>query len=85
MGKQEKKWQRIYDLLNAETKPKFLCLAYTKKKKKLRKRAFCGKEGIEGWTKTKRRLLTPLATAIKKGQRRHANELKVHEKTEDSN
>ena len=24
------KRQRIYDLLNAETKPKFLCLLYTK-------------------------------------------------------
>ena len=32
MSEQEKK-QRIYDLLNAETKPKFLCLAYTKQRK----------------------------------------------------
>ena len=30
MSEQEKKQQRIYDLLNAETKPKFLCLPYTK-------------------------------------------------------
>ena len=26
MSEQEKKQRRIYDLLNAETKPKFLCL-----------------------------------------------------------
>ena len=26
MTEQEKKTQRIYDLLNAENKPKFLCL-----------------------------------------------------------
>ena len=31
--KKEKKRQRIYDLLHAETKPKFLCLAYTKQRK----------------------------------------------------
>ena len=30
MSKQEKKQQSIYDLLDAETKPKFLCLPYTK-------------------------------------------------------
>ena len=30
MSEQEKISQRIYDLLNAETKPKFLCLLYTK-------------------------------------------------------
>ena len=33
MSGQEKKGQRIYDLLNAETKPKFLCLLYTKQTK----------------------------------------------------
>ena len=32
MSEQEKKRQRIYDLLNAETKPNFLCLPYTKKR-----------------------------------------------------
>ena len=26
MSKQEKKWQIIHDMLNAETKPNFLCL-----------------------------------------------------------
>ena len=30
MSEQEKKRQRVYDLLNAETKPKFLCLSETK-------------------------------------------------------
>ena len=30
MNEQEKKRQIIYDLLNAETKPKFLCLPYKK-------------------------------------------------------
>ena len=33
MSEQEKKQQRIYDLLNAETKLKFLCLPHTKQKK----------------------------------------------------
>ena len=35
MSEQEKKQQRIYDLLNCKTKPKFLCL---QKKTFLRKR-----------------------------------------------
>ena len=30
MSEQENKRQRIYYLLNAKTKPKFLCLPYTK-------------------------------------------------------
>ena len=30
MSEQEKKRQRIYDLLNAENKPKFLCLPIIK-------------------------------------------------------
>ena len=33
MSVQEKKRQRIYDLLNAETKLKFLYLLYTKQRK----------------------------------------------------
>ena len=33
MSEQEKKWQRIYDLLNAESKPKFLSLPYTRQGK----------------------------------------------------
>ena len=32
MSEQEKKRQRIYDLLNAETQPKFLCLPYKKQR-----------------------------------------------------
>ena len=34
MNEQEKKQQRTYDLLSAETMPKCLCLSYTKQKKK---------------------------------------------------
>ena len=33
MSEQEKKRQKIYDLLNTETKPTFLCLPYTKQRK----------------------------------------------------
>ena len=41
MSDQEKKRQRIYDMLYAETKPQFLCLPYSKRRKKIyRKRAF---------------------------------------------
>ena len=40
MSEQEKKRQRVYDLLNAETKPKFLCLPYTKQRKKLQGKSF---------------------------------------------
>ena len=44
MNEQEKKRQRIYDLLNAETKPKFLCLPYTKQRKNFyAKRTFYGR------------------------------------------
>ena len=55
MSEQEKKWQRSYDLLIAETKPKFLCLPYTKqkkkKKKKLQKKSFLRKTGSGGLNK----------------------------------
>ena len=37
MNKQEKKQQRIYDLLNADTRPKFLCLPYAKQQQKKKK------------------------------------------------
>ena len=41
MSEQEKKRQRIYYLLYAETKSKFLCLLYMKQRKKFyRKRVF---------------------------------------------
>ena len=52
-----KKRQRIYDLLNAETKPKSLCLSYTKQIRFLTEKELFdekGKWGIE--EKTKRRL-----------------------------
>ena len=38
VSEQEKKRQRIYDLLNAETQPKFLCQPYTKQKNKTKKK-----------------------------------------------
>ena len=32
MSEPKENWQRIYALLNAENKPKFLCLPYTKQR-----------------------------------------------------
>ena len=40
MNEPKKKRQRINDLLNAETKPKFLCLQYTKQRKKFNWKSF---------------------------------------------
>ena len=40
MSKEEKKRQSIYDLLNAETKPKFLSPVYKAKKKVFPERDF---------------------------------------------
>ena len=92
-SEQEKKRQIIYDLLNAETKPKFSCLPYTKQRIFFftEKDLFEEKRGVEDWTKkkkkkkTKRKLLTALATEIKKDPTtsisKHASELKAHEKT----
>ena len=70
MSEQEKKRQRIYDLLNRiQSKENFF-----------RKRT---SEGLN--KKRKEGFLTALATTIKKDTttsiRKHANELKVHEKT----
>ena len=51
MRGQEKKWQRIYNLLDAETKPKFLCLLYTKQRNFfffLQKKSFLRKRGRGG-------------------------------------
>ena len=46
MGEQEKKHQRIYDLLNAETKLKFLHLPYTEQRNFfLRKKEFFNENG----------------------------------------
>ena len=48
MGEQEKKQQRIYDLLNPKTEPKFPYLLYTRQRKiYYRKRAFKGKGGMK--------------------------------------
>ena len=44
MSEQEKKQQRIYDFLDAETKLKFLCLPYTKQRKKIYRKS--GSEGL---------------------------------------
>ena len=44
MCEQEKKRQGIYNFLNAKTKPKFLCLPYTKQRKKLLQK---GKGAVE--------------------------------------
>ena len=43
MSEQEKKWQRIYDLLKAKTKPKFLCLSQNKEKSFTEKELFMEK------------------------------------------
>ena len=67
MSEQKKKKKRyeIYDLLNAKTKSKFLCLPYTKQRQNFyRKRPFYGKKGIEELTKFF--FLTALASAINK-------------------
>ena len=78
MSEQEKKRQRVLNLLNI----------YRKQNKDIfsGKRVFSGKSG--GWRieqKPKEGFLSALATAIKKAPttsiRKHANEQKVHEKT----
>ena len=87
MSEQIKKRQRIYDFLKAEFKATFLCLLYTKQRNFfLQKKSFLrkiwsrvlGKKLIEGF-------LASLSTAIKRdpttSKRKHANELKVHEKS----
>ena len=38
MSEQEKKQQRIYDLVNAESKPKILCRPNTKQRKDCKKK-----------------------------------------------
>ena len=94
MSEQEKKRQRIYELLNAETKPKkiseiigvSLSTVYKAKKNFSQKKSFLRKSGSGGLNKKRKEsFLTALATAIKRDPttsiRKHANELKVHEKT----
>ena len=58
-SEQDNKPQRIYDLLNAETKTKFLCLPYTKQRRTIffyRKRDFKDKGEWMIEPKMKRRL-----------------------------
>ena len=87
MSEQEKKRQRIYDLLNAETNAKvYLSTVYKGKKNILQKNIFLRKR-VSGGLNNKRKegFFTALATMIKKNPttpiRKYANELKVHEKT----
>ena len=56
MSEQEKKGQSIYDLLNAETKPKFLCQPYTKQRKLFYKKSFIRERCCGGLNKSKKRL-----------------------------
>ena len=91
MSEQEKKQQRIYDLLNTETKPKFFFVYHIQSKEKIftGKELFKEKPKLRIGQKTKKGFLTALATAIIKDPitsiRKHPDESKVHEKTEDSN
>ena len=85
----KKKWQRIYNLLKAETKPKFLCLStqYKAKKKNffLQKKNFFNKKESGGLNKKQKEgFLTALPTAFKDPTtsiRKKAHELKVLKKT----
>ena len=54
MSEQKQKRQRIYDLLNAETKPDFLCLPYTKQRKFFTEKALFKEKGSEGLNKKPR-------------------------------
>ena len=58
MSEQENKQQRIYDLLNAETKPTFLSLLYTKQSKAIffHKNSFWRKRGMEDLTKNEKKV-----------------------------
>ena len=85
MSEQKKKRQRIYDLLNADTKPKFLYLPYTNQRKHFyRKSSFKKKGGGGSNKKRKEGFFTALDTVVKKDPtrsiRNHSDELKVHKK-----
>ena len=67
-----KEMTKIYDLPNAETKPKFLCQLYTKQRIFFPEKEFCKEKGkwrIE--QKQKESFLTALAPAIKKDPPQH--------------
>ena len=82
MSEQEKKRQKIYDLLYAETKTKFLgqrTFFFTEKE-------LFKEKGSEGFNKKRKEgFLTALTTVNRKEPattiRKHANELKVSEKS----
>ena len=46
MSEKEKNRQRIYDLLHAETKPKLLCLLYTKQRKTFTEKEIFKEKGL---------------------------------------
>ena len=72
MSEQEKKQQRVYDLLNAETKLKFLCRPYTKQNKNFIGKEFLRKRwGGEGMNKKRKSVLTVFAAVIKKDPPHH--------------
>ncbi len=87
MSEQKKKRQKIYDLLDAETKSIFFFVPYTKQRKKiLLKKNFLRRSRSGGVNKKRKEgFLTAFATMIKKDPttsiKNHANELKVYEKT----
>ena len=54
MTEQEKKRQRIYDFLDAETKPKFLCLPHTKQRKENTEKELFKESGGGGWNKERK-------------------------------
>ena len=57
MREQEKKRKRIYDLLHAGIKQKFLCQPYTKQRKNLPKKSFLRKNRSGGLTKNEKKAL----------------------------
>ena len=54
MSEQEKKWQKISYLLNAETKPKFFVYRIQSKEKNVLKKSFLRKRGSRILKKKKR-------------------------------
>ena len=58
ISEQEKKQQKIYDLLNTETKPKFLCQLYTRKRIFFltKKELFKENGGVEDSTKKRKKM-----------------------------
>ena len=79
MSEQKKKWQRIHDLLNAETSQSFFFVYRLQSKEKfLQKRSFLRKREIGGLNKKRKEgFLTVLTAAIKKDPttsiRKHTN------------